>query len=122
MPQALGGPGASWLAPRLMDALTSTLPFAQLFREPRNLRGDLRLLRRAMREGWPIPAESRRVLMERVANILEEPEGVPESIRTRATVAACWVVLEADRENLRATLGELGEPLGVLRLHRARRT
>lgn len=98
------------------------LPFGELFREPKHLRGDLRLLRRAMREGWPIPEESRRVLLDRVSRIIHEPEGVPEGVRTRATLAAAWVVLEADRENLRGVFKALGEPLKDLRVHRVRHT
>lgn len=102
-------------------AETPGLPFGELFREPRHLRGDLRLLRRAIREGWPIPEESRRVLMDRVHRILQDPESVPEGIRTRATMSAFWVFLEADRENLRGVFEALGAPLGDLRIHRARR-
>ena len=75
-----------------------------------------------MREGWPIPEESRRVLLDRVYRILQEPESVPEGIRTRAVIGACWVFLEADRENLRAAFEDLGAPLGDLRVHRVRHT
>ena len=103
------------------QAETPGLPFGELFREPHHLRGDLRLLRRAIREGWPIPEESRRVLLDRVSRIIHEPESVPEGIRTRATLSACWVFLEADRENLRGVFEALGVPLGDLRVHRVRR-
>jgi hypothetical protein len=98
------------------------LPFGELFREPHHLRGDLRLLRRAIREGWPIPEQSRRVLMDRVHHILQDPESVPEGTRTRATLRACWALLEAERADLRDILEHLGEPLEGLRLHRRRGT
>jgi hypothetical protein len=96
------------------------LPFGELFSSPKHLRADLRLLRRAIRGGWTIPEASRRLLMERVVAVLNEPESVPEGVRTRATLAAAWVVLEADRTDLRGLLLELGHPLNDLRIHRAR--
>ena len=102
------------------QAETPGLPFGELFREPHHLRGDLRLFRRAIREGWPIPEESRRVLLDRVYSILREPEAVPDGIRNRAFLGAAWVVLEADRENLRGVCEVFGEPLGDLRVHRVR--
>ncbi len=37
----------------------------------------------------------------------------------RAVPGALWVVLAADRENLRGVFEALGEPLGDLRGHRA---
>ena len=103
------------------QAETPGLPFGELFREPHHLRGDLRLLRRAIREGWPIPEESRRILLDRVYRILQDPETVPEGIRGRAVIGAVWVILEADRENLRGVFEALGAPLGDLRVHRVRR-
>lgn len=102
-------------------AETPGLPFGELFREPHHLRGDLRLLRRAIREGWPIPEESRRVLLDRVYRTLQDPETVSEGIRTRALLGAAWVVHGTDRENLRGVFEALGEPLGDLRVHRIRR-
>lgn len=103
------------------QAGTPGLPFGELFREPHHLRGDLRLLRRAIREGWPIPEESRRILLDRVSRIFQEPETISQGIRTRALIRAVWVVLEADRENLRGVFEALGAPLGDLRVHRVRR-
>jgi hypothetical protein len=127
-PTALGGYGGLVAetpdkGPRMdhEQAETPGLPFGELFRDPHHLRGDLRLLRRAIREGWPIPEESRRVLLDRVSAIIDEPEAVPEGIRTRAVFGAAWVVLEADRENLRGVFEALGEPLGDLRVRRVRR-
>ena len=124
-PAALGGYGGlvaetSDRAQRMSreQADTPGLPFGELFREPHHLRGDLRLLRRAMREGWPIPEESRRVLLDRVSRIIQEPESVSEGIRDRAVLGAAWVLLEADRENLRGLCEALGSPLGELRVHR----
>jgi len=103
------------------QAETPGLPFGELFRDPRHLRGDLRLLRRAIREGWPIPEESRRVLLDRVLRIIEEPGTVPDGIRDRAVLGALWVFVEADRENLRGLVETIGSPLGDLRVHRVRR-
>lgn len=102
------------------QAETPGLPFGELFRDPHHLRSDLRLLRRAIREGWPIPEESRRVLLDRVYLIVQEPETVPEGIRGRAVIGAVWVVTEAHAENLRGVCEALGEPLGDLRVHRVR--
>lgn len=104
------------------QAETPGLPFEELFREPHHLRGDLRLLRRAIRDGWPIPEESRRVLLDRVSRLLiKDVEDIPEGIRNRVLLGACAVFLEADRENLRGVLEALGAPLGDLRIHRVRR-
>ena len=103
------------------QAETPGLPFGELFRDPHHLRGDLRLLRRAIREGWPIPEESRRFLLDRVRRILQNPDSVPEGIRGRVVIGAVWVFLEADRENLRGVFEALGAPLGDLRVHRDRR-
>ena len=103
------------------QAETPGLPFGELLRDPRHLRADLRLLCRAMREGWPIPEESRRVLMDRVLRIIEEPGTIPDGIRDRAVLGALWVFVEADRENLRGVFEALGAPLGDLRVHRVRR-
>ena len=102
------------------QAETPGLPFGELFRDPHHLRGDLRLLRRAIREGWPLPEESRRVLLDRVQRILQNPDSVPEGIRGRVVIGAVWVFLEADRENLRGLCDVLGATLGDLRVHRVR--
>lgn len=67
-----------------------------------------------------MPEASRRLLMDRVHRILQNPETLPEGTRTRATIGACWVFLEAERANLRAALEVLERPLGDLRLHRRR--
>lgn len=101
---------------------TPGLPFGELFREPCYLRGDLRLLRRAIREGWPIPEASRTVLVEWVSSILHERETLPEGVRDRATIAALWVVLDMEGANQRDTFEALGEPLRGLRPHRRRYT
>ena len=89
-------------------AETPDLPFGELFREPHHLRADLRLLRRAIREGWPIPEGSRRLLLDRVSGILQNPEAVHEGIRSRAVAAASEVFVEADLANLRAIQAALG--------------
>ena len=96
------------------------LPFGELFSEPTRLRGGLRLLRRAMRERWPIPDGSRRVLLERVSLMLQEPGNVSEGTRERVIGSAVEVFLEADRENLRRVYEALGKPLADRRVHRTR--
>lgn len=97
------------------------LAFDTILTDPRHLRADLRLIRTAIRQGWPIPVESRVILMDRVNALLENPEAIPEGIRERVTLAAAWLTLEATRENSRAVLEAMDIPLGGLRIHRTRR-
>ena len=59
-------------------------------------RSDLRLARHAIRMGWPIPDNSREALVESVMAIVEDDDA-----GGRKQVAACWVVLEMMRDNMR---------------------
>lgn len=84
---------------------SGALPFAELFRDPRHLRSDLRLLRRAVRERWPIPAEARVELvarMEAAVAFLLSPEGPGPGgmVTARALVAlarALMAMIDANR-------------------------
>jgi hypothetical protein len=58
-------------------------------------RANLRLIRRAIREDWPIPDEKRQALVEHL-------EAVVGHENERSSIAAAWGILEADRANLRA--------------------
>lgn len=57
-------------------------------------KANLRLIRRAIREGWDIPEAKRRALIEHLA-------GVVSSGHTRNSLAAVRCLIEADRANLR---------------------
>jgi hypothetical protein len=56
-------------------------------------RGDLRLLARAIRRRWPIPAERRPPLIAAVENALDSPD-------PRRILAVAWVLIAADEANL----------------------
>jgi hypothetical protein len=55
---------------------------------------DLRLLRRAIREGWPVPEERRPGIIAEVSPLIGAEQA-------RVAIAAAWVFLEADHANLR---------------------
>jgi hypothetical protein len=57
-------------------------------------RGELRLLRRAIREDWPIPGCRRGPIIEEVSQILDSGD-------TRRALAAISVLAEADLYNLK---------------------
>jgi hypothetical protein len=57
-------------------------------------KANLRLIRRAIREGWDIPEDKRRALVEHLA-------GVVRSGHTRNAIAAAWCLVEAERANQR---------------------
>ena len=62
-------------------------------------RGDLRLLRRAIREGWDVPEARRATLLHEVCQQFE-------ASNPRLTIAIAWVLIEADKFNLRTELVE----------------
>ena len=55
-------------------------------------RANLRLIRRAIRAGWPIPEDKRRALVEHL-------EAVATAGNARNAIAAAWCLLAADRVN-----------------------
>jgi hypothetical protein len=55
----------------------------------------LRLIRRAIREGWDIPEAKRRALVEHLM-------GIMRTGHARNVLAAMWCFIEANRANLRA--------------------
>lgn len=63
-------------------------------------RGDLRLLRRAVREGWPMCAEMREMLIRQTNKAMET--GPP-----RQVIGAARVMIAADEANRRAELEHL---------------
>jgi len=98
----------------LRDATTETpvLPFGELFRERRHLRGDLRLLRRAIREGWQIAPTSRDALVQAVGESvnLDSLADLPEGTRFRAVLRAVWCAIEMEEDNRAADHAEAGQP------------
>jgi hypothetical protein len=58
-------------------------------------KANLRLIRRAIREGWDIPEPKRRALMEHLM-------GVMRTGHARNVLAAMWCFIEAEWANLRA--------------------
>jgi hypothetical protein len=72
------------------------------------IRGELLLLRKAIKEGWPVPFERRHSLMHAaLAGALREGK----SIRHR--VAAAWVVIDADLHDLKLQEAERRAAEGV---------
>jgi len=85
-----------------MDA--GPLPFGELFRERKYLRSDLRLVERAIRNGWPMPAETRDHLVLRLHELLDR---AGEGLTVRETLRAVRVGLAMHEDNVRAAMAEL---------------
>ena len=92
------------------QAETPGLPFGELFREPHHLRGDLRLLRRAIREGWPIAETSRDALVQAVIETadLDAIADLPPGTRLRAFFRGVYCALEMEEDNRAADCAEAG--------------
>lgn len=73
----------------------------------RLLLSNLRTLRRAIKEGWDIPEEARKVVPRRMLKIAAESESARES------VAASRVLVAMDRTN-RAYGGTPGNPVNLI--------
>jgi hypothetical protein len=58
-------------------------------------RSDLRLLRRAIRQDWPVPEERRQSLLDEVFPLIHRGD-------TRLAIAVAWVLVEAEAANMRA--------------------
>jgi hypothetical protein len=56
---------------------------------------DLRLLRKAIRQGWPVSEERCGPIMEEVLAPLHEKDTPP-----RRLLAVAWAALDADKDNL----------------------
>jgi hypothetical protein len=56
-------------------------------------RANLRLIRRAIREGWDIPEAKRKALVDHLVGVIEVGN-------TRDALAAIWCLVEADKVNL----------------------
>ena len=85
-----------------MDGPTSGLRFGELFRDPRHVRSDLQLVRRAIREGWPMDDQTLRVVLDRVRALADEPDA-----SDRVKLGACRVVAELLRVTQAALSAEL---------------
>lgn len=59
--------------------MSKALAFEEIFSEPKNLRGDLRLLERAIRAGWEIPSSTKRRIREALLAIHRDLGVRPES-------------------------------------------
>jgi hypothetical protein len=57
----------------------------------------VRLIRRALRENWPIPAEARPKVIAQLMEVIDDPHSSP-----RETTAAAASLLQASRVNLEA--------------------
>jgi hypothetical protein len=77
-------------------------------------RANLRLIRRAIRAGWPIPADKRRALVDHLL-------GVVRAGNARSAIAAAWCLLAADRVNMRLEREALAESRGPIPERRRRR-
>jgi hypothetical protein len=62
----------------------------------------VRLVARALKERWPIPASLRSTLLKRMAKLANDPNASPREVNT-----AMKIVLEASRVNLEAIAVEL---------------
>ncbi|MEX0775080.1 MAG: hypothetical protein WD042_05125 [Phycisphaeraceae bacterium] len=48
-------------------------PWGELLTNPKHYRADMVLIAQAAREGWPVPAQTKHRLVERVAALLSNP-------------------------------------------------
>jgi hypothetical protein len=60
---------------------------------PDATRGDLLFLRKAIKEGWPVPVERRPGILDEVCSLFSSADA-------RRTIGAVRVFLDADRVNL----------------------
>lgn len=67
-------------------------------RDPYCRKRDLRLIRRAIRRGWPIPEEDRKTLVEELARLAEE-----EGAGNREIISIAQALMAMERANLDAT-------------------
>ena len=77
-------------------------PPCSLFTNPAETMADLRLLHRALRDGWDVPGEHRAALVEGVFAVIDQ---APVTKRqTRAMLRAARVVMRMDGANLKDNL------------------
>jgi hypothetical protein len=60
------------------------------------IRATLHLYRRAIREGWDVPEEMRARIINEAFAVIEDHKQPP-----RVVLLASWVILDADKANLR---------------------
>ena len=68
----------------------------EVLTDPHHTRADIVLIRRAIREDWPVDSEARRVVVERMKKILENPLSDDE-----LAMKASGVLLAADTNNIK---------------------
>lgn len=68
---------------------------------------NLALVRRAIREDWPIPAETRKLLVDQLAKV------IGESKKERNKIAASRVLVAADSVNVKRESNDLREDQGM---------
>jgi len=87
--------------------------FDTLFSDPRHERGDLRLMRTAIRRGWldDAPQETRDALIERFGQAARERRDANRFSSfdqwTRVLLARCRLVIECDAQSNRETRARL---------------
>jgi len=51
--------------------MSKSLAFEEILSDPRHLRGDLRILEKAVRERWEIPPSAKRRIVERLREVVD---------------------------------------------------
>ena len=89
-----------------VQTMSATAISGDLLTDPRRLLADLRLVARAVRQRWPVPAELRETLPDRLAQIVLQvtPDG-QYTHATRARVMATRILDEMSRQNVEADGG-----------------
>ena len=81
-----------------------------LFAEPQAILADMRLVRRAIRDGWDVPEKMRGWLPDAIMEVVTLPlakSGVDESTLDRNAVAAGQTILAMETANMRQQHAEL---------------
>jgi hypothetical protein len=82
------------------EAPAPARPVPWLRSDRRRLRGSLRLIGQAAREGWPVPDDHRAKLAAEVVALLDDAEAL--GLTHREVLALCKVLLAMERAGLRA--------------------
>ena len=73
---------------------------SDLLRDPRHLWADLRMLRRAIRERWPVITSRKTQLMARLAAVLAASRVEDSQVIQRAQLTAVECAIVAERRNV----------------------
>lgn len=74
------------------------------FAEPKTIQADMRLVRRAIRDGWDVPEKMRGWLPDAIVEVVTLPlakSGVDEGTWNMNAIAACRTVLAMEIERMR---------------------